>query len=753
MKLPAPYAALAGHFGGLMRALVMAAAASIAVTAAHAQVSAIWSAVGPPGGTTTAVRANPVVAGAVYAGTAENGIFYSTDAGLTWAAASSGLAPSNDTGRQQLYAVFALASDGQYMYAATGSGLYYSAADGAPQWLPLAGPANAPRLTMLAFDAGTQRLFAASDVTDGVTAPRIYSKTLAPPAAPTVPAWVSSALPDSTIGAVVNGLAVVAQPGPGASGGLLVAVGNTVQAASLLTAAPDLVWSNADPAATLSAGSVNAVAWSADFSQAYACSGSTPFSSGNPLDAQPLWLPLTMVGAGADPFSCTAFVSIPIAAGGAPNLLLGTDQGAFTSSDGLRFDALGGMAISPAANDFALVTSTGGATEVLVAGGFGVGATPLSSLAPAATWSARSGPASVAAGGANARLNNVSTWDTAVIGSTLFATVSTNHYRDVLASADGGATWTSTGISAVLSPLDTPTQLLADAANGVLYVASSQGLHAYTPSGSRWVTVGATAIGAVSALSLGSTHVFVGTDAGLFAVARGTAPGSAVPVAAGLTSLSVKALLVAGGNVYVAALDPNSGDHAVSTASESSVAAGTAVWAAFGTSPVGSRVTAMLLIDNTLLVATNGGLLRYATAGAPWVSANVSADPTAQVSDAFNVANSLFTDGVTIFAATGNNGVFIAPYGTSFLWTPFSGNGDTALPSLEVRSLRGSGTTLYASTRAGVATLPGLAGTPTPPPGPTPDPGGSSSGGGAFSPVFAALLLLAVGLLRRRRPN
>ena len=200
--------------------------------------------------------------------------------------------------------------------------------------------------------------------------------------------------------------------------------------------------------------------------------------------------------------------------------MAGTDQGAFTSSDGLRFDALGGMAISPAANDFALVTSTGGATEVLVAGGFGVGATPLSSLAPAATWSARSGPASVAAGGANARLNNVSTWDTAVIGSTLFATVSTNHYRDVLASADGGATWTSTGISAVLSPLDTPTQLLADAANGVLYVASSQGLHAYTPSGSRWVTVGATAIGAVSALSLGSTHVFVGTDAGLFAVAR-----------------------------------------------------------------------------------------------------------------------------------------------------------------------------------------------------------------------------------------
>jgi hypothetical protein len=209
----------------------------------------------------------------------------------------------------------------------------------------------------------------------------------------------------------------------------------------------------------------------------------------------------------------------------------------------------------------------------------------------------------------------------------------------------------------------------------------------------------------------------------------------------------------AGGNVYVGALDPNSGDHAVSTASEASAAAGTAVWSAFGTSPVGSRITSLLLIDSTLLAATNGGLLRYATAGSPWVSANVSADPAAQISDAFNVVNSLYTDGVTLFAATGNNGVFVAPYGTSFLWTPFSGGGDTALPSLEVRSLRGSGTTLYASTRAGVATLAGLSGTPTPPPGPTPDPGGSSSGGGAFAPVFAALLLLAVALLRRRRDD
>lgn len=752
MNVPVPYSALAGNLGAMLRVLAIVAAAAFAATASRAQVAASWNAVGPPGGTVTAVRANPVVAGAVYAGTAENGIFYSTDAGRTWAAANGGLAPSTDTGRQQLYAVSALVSDGQYLYAATGSGLYYTAAAGAPQWLPLAGPTNGPRLRMLAYDATTRRLFAASDATDGVTAPRVYTKTLAPPAAPTVPAWTSSALPDTTIGAVINGMAVVSQPGSGASGGLLVAVGNSVQAATILTAAPDLVWSNADPGGVLAADSVNAVAWSADFSQAYACSGSTIFSSSNPLDVQPLWLSLTVAGAGSDPFTCTGFVSIPFSAAGTPpQLLLGTDRGAFVSSNGTSFDAMGRMATSPAANDFAVVATAGAATELLVAGGFGVGATPLSGLAPAAAWTARSGPASVAAGGANARLNNTSTSDTAVLGSTLFAAVSTNHYRDVLASADGGATWTSTGIASVLTPLDTPTQLLADPGNGVLYVASSQGLLAYTPSGSRWTTVGAASIASVSALALGSSHVFVGTDAGLFAVARGTAPGSAVPVAAGLAALSVKALLVAGGNVYVGTLDQNSGDHTVSTASEPSAAAGTAVWSAFGTSPVGSRVTSLLLIDGTLLAGTNGGLLRYATVGSPWVSANVSTDPAAQISDAFNVVNSLYTDGVTLFAATGSNGVFVASYGTSFLWAPFSGSGDTALPSLEVHSLRGSGTTLYASTRAGVATLAGLSGTPTPPPGPAPEPGGSSSGGGAFSPVFAALLLLAVGLLRRRR--
>jgi len=739
-----------------LRALGLFAASALVVLSVHAQGTASWNSVGPPGGATTALRASPLTAGVVYAGTAENGIFYSTDAGRHWSSANAGLVPTSDTGRQQLLSVSALATDGQRMYAATGTGLYYSSASGMPQWLPLAGPSNAPALTMLAFDAATGRLFAASDATDGVNASRIYSKTLDPSTDPAVPAWNSSALPDATIGATVNGLAIIPAMGGGVPGALLVAVGNGLQAASILGTTVDLNWVDGDPSGTLATGSVRAVSYSADFSQTYACSGSIAFASGNPLDPLSPWLPLNLIGAGSEPFNCTGFFSIPFAATGLPpSIVLGTDQGAFASSDGVQFAAMARMAVSPAANDFALVAAPGASPELLVAGGFGVGAISPSNLAANASWSDRSGPASVAAGGSNARLNNAAATDVAVLGATVFASVVTNHYRDVLASADGGATWSTTGISAVLNPLDEPSRMVADGANGVLYVATTQGLLAYSPAASRWTAVGATTIGSVSSLALGAQHVYAGTDAGLFAVPLGTSPAGAVPVAAGLSALAIKALLVSGGNVYAATFDELSGTHAVSTAAEPAVAAGTATWAEFGISPVGpNRVTSLLRVGDTLLAGTNGGLVRYATATSPWSSANVSSDPAAQISDAFGVVNSLYTDGVTVFVGTGNNGVFIAPYGTSFLWTAFNGSGETALPSLEVRSLLGVGSTLYAATRAGIASLDGISGAPAPTPNPTPNPTPSgSSGGGAFSTAFAAMLLLAVMLLGRGAPQ
>ncbi|MGZ5184285.1 MAG: hypothetical protein ACXWCO_04185 [Caldimonas sp.] len=167
----------------------------------------------------------------------------------------------------------------------------------------------------------------------------------------------------------------------------------------------------------------------------------------------------------------------------------------------------------------------------------------------------------------------------------------------------------------------------------------------------------------------------------------------------------------------------------------------------------------MIPVGNGLLAATNGSLILYATPGSAWASANTSSDPAQQISDPFGAVKGLYSDGVSIYAATGSNGVFVSPLSTAFSWTPFSGSASTALPTLEVHTLRVDGNTLYAATRAGVASFSGLSasgggggggGPPTPPPA------SSDSGGGALDPVFALVLLggvLALAERRRRRQD
>jgi len=74
-----------------------------------------------------------------------------------------------------------------------------------------------------------------------------------------------------------------------------------------------------------------------------------------------------------------------------------------------------------------------------------------------------------------------------------------------------------------------------------------------------------------------------------------------MPVAAGLSGTAVKRILVSGGTVYAGVID-TVGNSVVYTASESSVAAGTAVWALFGTGNLGpNRVTGLVLVSGQLL--------------------------------------------------------------------------------------------------------------------------------------------------------
>jgi hypothetical protein len=524
-------------------------------------------------------------------------------------------------------------------------------------------------------------------------------------------------------------------------GGVLVGIGNSVYSSPNLPATTTLTWNNADPAGALALGSVSALAYSADFLQAYACSGSTVFYSGNPLDAQPNWVMATVALPGNMAFNCSSFFPVSLSMGGAPQVLLGTDQGAYVSVDGTSFQATGALSTSAAANNFAVATAAGSSgPEAFVGGGFGVSSTPLSGLVGGAAWNPRNGPASIAAGGANARLNNANVVDTAVMGGSLFAAVAANAYGEVLVSSDGGATWTATGIGAEV------VTLTADSGNSILYAGTTQGLLAYSLGTRQWSAVGASTLGSVSSLALGATALFVGVDNGVYAVPLGASPASAQPVAAGLSNSRVSALLVSAGKLYAATLDQPS-SAAVWMSAESAAAAGTPMWTQFGTTAVGpQRITSLLFVGDNLLAATSGGLVSYASAASPWASANT--DPVLVISDRFGIVNSLTSDGVSVFAATSSNGVFVSPVGTTFSWSTFNGSGAGALPALEVHTLRGSGDTLYAATRAGIASFVGLA-VPPPPPAPPP----SGAGGGAIDPSLALLLLAAVLALMRSRPR
>jgi hypothetical protein len=595
----------------------------------------------------------------------------------------------------------------------------------------------------LAFAPGTGRLFAATTTTDGATVPMVFVATLAP-GSPPVPTWSASPLP-APAGSVVSALSV-APPDLSATAHIIATVDNRVFAASIAGASVSLAWNDADPAGYLGAGTLTAAAYSPEFQQAYACSGTALYASGNAFDASPVWLLENTV-----PLDCQSFTSVPIANGGLPQMLLGAVQGVLVSIDGSTFAATAAPPGSAITNGFALVQApSAGAWSVLSATAFGIAATPVSNLGASATWSARNGPASVAAGGGNGRLNNANVVDTAWLGNTLYAACAATGYADVQATGDGGATWASTGIGTVLQAGETVIALAADATNGVLYAATTQGVLAYQSSSRTWSVVApAIMAGRATALAVGASVVFAGTDQGLYAISKTTAPAGVVPVAAGLAAYSVRALLVSGGNVYAAAIDANDQNFVFFTG-EAAASAGTGVWTAFGTTSTGTdRVTALLPIGTTLLASTAGGGVLYASVDSGWASANTSNDPAQQITDAFGVVNALSTDGTSIYAATANNGIFVSPFGATFSWTPFNGNAPAVLPSVEVHSLRANAGVLYAGTRAGVAVFGATSVAPQPMPQPAPAPDGpGSSGGGSSDAAFLLLLLAGAGLTR-----
>ena len=213
---------------------------------------------------------------------------------------------------------------------------------------------------------------------------------------------------------------------------------------------------------------------------------------------------------------------------------------------------------------------------------------------------------------------------------------------------------------------------------------------------------------------------------------------------AGLDALRVSALLATGGKVYAGTQDINTGTVSVSVAP--SVAAGSPSWTDFASGSVGAhRVNSLALAGTTLLAGMRGELVSAATPGGSWSDASLGIrDPA----DPSRVVTSLYSDGTTVFAATGTNGIFSAPVasvGSGFMWMPFNGGGDQALPALGVNQLRADGTLLYAATAGGLASFDGVVPVVMPPPAPgAPPPAADQGGGGGGAFDFWSLLGLAL---------
>jgi hypothetical protein len=707
---------------------------------AMAQFDGNWRSVGPPGGTVLALVKSPRASALLYAGTQQNGVFVSADSGQTWAAANTGLPVTPGTASR---AVRALVADTQYLYAATDTGLFYAAAGAVagdvPNWnaLPAPGPAMPMSpIALLLVDVPSGSLFAAATAVTPGAAPVVYRMPL--PALGTQPsaAWTASPLPAEVNGAGIGSMAVV--PGDG----LLVSALDRVYSAPIPGGALPLSWVDADPSHNLlGQGVVEVLHYSADFQQTYACSGSQMFVRAPLLNA---WGATMLVNSGPVAIMCSAMASGGLAAGASPLVALATNVGIYFSLDGTTFSAAKSLAVSPSAN--AVMIAGDMVPALFVGAGFGVASQALGSVTPNSNWTAGNGPAVLPASGANGRLNNANVTDLSVMGTTVYAAVASEQYADVLVSTDAGATWSSTGLSQVVGGTVDISALAADSTNRVAYAGTSAGLFALAAG--VWTPVLAAAstnLGTVRALARDASRLYIGTDAGAYALALGASPATTVAARAGLDTLRVSALLATGGKVYAGTQDINVGTASVSTAP--SVTSGSPAWTDFATGPVGMhRINSLALAGTTLLAGTRGELVSAATSGGTWGDAsNGLRDPT----DPNRVVTALYSDGTTVFAATGSNGIYSTAVGVGVdagsLWAPFNGGGDQALPALGVNQLRSEGTLLYAATAGGMATFDGVVPVVMPPPAPgTPPPAADQGGGGGGAFDFWSLLGLAL---------
>ena len=551
-------------------------------------------------------------------------------------------------------------------------------------------------------------------------------------------------MPAEVVDSGIGAMAVMPSDGA-APASLLVSATHHVYSAPIARARHALSWVDADPFSQLRGqGVVEALHYSADFLQAYACSGNQMFVASSPRDpANNTWQATMLANAAPVAIMCSAMTSGGLAAGASPLVALATNVGIYFSLDGTSFNAAKSLDVSPNAN--AVMIAGDMAPVLFVGGGFGVASQALPSIASNSNWTASNGPTVLPASGANGRLNNANVTDITVMGTTIYAAVASEQYADVLVSTDAGATWSATGLTQVAGGLVDIAALASDSTNRVAYAGTGGGLYALAAG--VWTPVlaaGNTSLGIVQSLARDGSRLYVGTDAGAYSLALGASPATAVAARAGLDMLRVSALLATGGKVYAGTQDINTG-YGLSLGGAIRYS-GIPSWTDFASGSVGThRVNSLALAGTTLLAGMRGELVSAATPGGSWSDSSLGIrDPT----DPSRVVTSLYSDGTTVFAATGTNGIFSAPVasvGSGFMWMPFNGGGDQALPALGVNQLRADGTLLYAATAGGLATFDGVVPVVMPPPAPgTMPPAVDQGGGGGGALDFWSLLGLAL---------
>lgn len=669
-----------------------------------AQSAPSWSSIGPAGGTTTTLLPDPLAPKTtLYAGSDVNGVFLSSDAGATWRSANTGI-QVNLNGQRQIYA---MASLGNYIYAATDTGVYVAVAGGTASWALMSRPAalaSTSVITLLASANSTLYMAATAES-------NVYATNAGGSVNPT---WITLPLP---LGAAVTALGVL--NGRIATGSV---------GAVYLFDTTTSTWNNSEDTSDVNVltgfGGGYIAAFASSSNWAFVCTTEGKLFQAD-LSAGLLWTWAEFTDFNAviaPPSSCFSLTIARVSGSTQSVLAMATASGAFVST---MFDATSSIAapkmLPGPVFQMATIVNTSlqldpaGSSNLLWATDFGIYGSSAADLSvvtqlPISTPAVLNGPAILTT--PSQRLDNVNVRDVAAIGTTKYAIAQSNSvsYQDVMRSNDGGKNWTPTNLAVQLGA-EKITSLAADTIHNVLYAGSSKGVF-YLQQGvdTSWTLLASYNVKtlAVSAQALYSIRKESGTDGVLIiqSLIGGTAFTAIENPITPFVSFDVRTLLVSGGSIYVGgdavnAADALKYDNAVWVTAD--VVPTTLAWSNFGASSFqnSSKLSSLSVGAGHVFAGGDGFLMRCESAAGSWGS--VPGLPVLNLEPVGVTA--LASDSQTLYVGTAGAGLYaLALSSNTASLVSINGTGTAGLPSSVVNGLRVIDGRLYVATAAGVST-------------------------------------------------